>query len=471
MRQREIEEPTMKGTSVTRSRGGRGAAPPAGSDAGAAATLLHRALPALAAGVALAVAALAVPAPAAAQTVAVTGGTVHTVEGPTLENATVLVRDGTVEAVGTDVEIPSDAERIDASGAVVTPGLIDASTTLGLVEVGAVGETRDFAMGGDPVTAAFDVRDGINPRSTLIGVNRLGGVTTVVTRPAGGLVSGQAAVIDLAGNSVDQMLVRGRAAMSAAYGGDDDSSRGGTSLRLRELLDDARFWAENRDAYSRGSSRPLAHSRLDLEALQPVLAGEMPLVVSVNRASDIEAVLRMADEYGLDLVVEGGAEAWLVADALAEADVPVILQPLTNLPAGFDRLGARFDNAALLRESGVRVVISTFDAHNVRNLSREAGNAVRFGMPWEDALEAVTLEPARVLGIDDRYGSLAAGKVANLVVWSGDPFELSSSPEAVMIRGEVVPEDSRQQRLLERYRSLDDDLPPAYSGQGADGGG
>ncbi|HSR43463.1 MAG TPA: amidohydrolase family protein, partial [Longimicrobiales bacterium] len=410
------------------------------------------------------------PVPAPAQTVAVTGGTVHTVEGPTLEGATVLVRDGVVQAVGADVRIPADAERIDAAGGVVTPGLIDASTRLGLVEVGAVGETRDYAMGGDPVTAAFDVRDGINPRSTLVEVNRLGGVTTVVTRPAGGLVSGQAAVIDLVGSSVGEMMVRPRAAMAAAYGGDDDGSRGEVSLRLRELFDDARFWAENRDAWQRGSSRPLSHSRLDLEALQPVLAGQMPLVVEVNRASDIEAVLRLADEYGLDLVVEGGAEAWIVADALAEADVPVILKPLTNLPAGFDRLGARFDNAALLREAGVRVVISTFDAHNVRNLPREAGNAVRFGMSWDDALRAVTLEPARVLGIDDRYGSLAAGKVANLVVWSGDPFELSTRPDVVMIRGRVVPEDSRQRRLLERYRTLEGEMPPAYRGQGSGGG-
>lgn len=434
----------------------------------------RRGIPGWTAGLAVAVlaasAAILVPVPGAAQTVAVTGGTVHTMDGAALEDATVLVRDGTIAAVGTDVEVPADARTIDASGRVVTPGLVDASTQIGLVEVGAVGETRDYAMGGDEVTAAFDVRDGINPRSTLVDVNRLGGVTTVLARPAGGLVSGQAAVVDLAGASVGQMMVEPRAAMMAAYGGDDDGSRGEASLRLREVLDDARFWAENREAYRRGGSRPLSHSRLDLEALQPVLDGRMPLVVRVHRASDIEAVLRIAEEYGIDLVVEGGAEAWLVADALAEADVPVVLKPLTNLPAGFDRLGARFDNAALLREAGVRVVISTFDAHNVRNLPREAGNAVRFGMPWEDALRAVTIEPARVLGIDDRYGSLAPGKVANLVVWSGDPFELTTSAEVVMIRGRVVPEDSRQRRLLERYRTLDGDLPPAYSGEGGDGG-
>jgi len=189
----------------------------------------------------------------------------------------------------------------------------------------------------------------------------------------------------------------------------------------------------------------------------------MPLVVDVHRASDIETVMRIAEEYALDLVIRGGTEAWMVADELAAAGVPVILKPLGNLPGGFDRLGARFDNARLLHEAGVEIAISTMNTHNVRRLPHEAGNAVRFGLPWDAALAAVTVAPARILRLSDRYGTLEPGRVGNVVVWSGDPFELSTAPVEILIRGELIPHGSRQQDLLDRYRSLGA-LPPAYSG-------
>lgn len=408
--------------------------------------------------------ALALAPPVAAQTVAITGATVHPVSSAPIENATVLVRDGRIVAVGSDVEIPAGAERVDASGTVVTPGLIDTGSTLGLTEVGAVGDTRDYALGAeDAIRAAFDVMDGINPNSSLIPVNRLLGVTTALTSPAGGLIAGRAAMIDLAGASVGEMVVRPRAAMMAYFDADDGGgARGGVSLRLREVLDDARFWRDNRAAFDRGAARSLAASRLDLEALQPVLAGDMPFVVTVDRASDIEAVLRIAADYDLDLVIRSGAEAWMVADELAAADVPVILRPLTNAPSSFARLGARFDNAALLRAAGVSVMLTSFETHRAGDLAWQAGNAVRAGLDWADALRSVTLTPATVFGVGGEYGSLEAGKVANLVVWSGDPFELSSRPIHVMIRGELVPDTSRQRELFERYRELDAETPPAY---------
>lgn len=406
--------------------------------------------------VAGALAALALAGPAAAQTVAITGAKVHTITGPPIEGATVLIRDGRIAAIGADVQIPADAERVDAAGQVVTPGFIDVGSNLGLVEVGAVGDTRDYVMSEpDPIRAAFDVVDGINPNSSLIPVNRLQGVTTALTSPAGGLIAGQAAIIDLAGAHVSDMLIRSRAAMVASFDpGNAGGARGAVSLRLRELLDDARFWRDNRASYDRGAARSLAASRLDLEALQPVLAGEMPLVVGVDRASDIEAVLRIADEYGIDLIVRGGVEAWMVADELAAADVPVIVKPLTDAPTSFSRLGARFDNAALLREAGVRVMLSSFQTHRAGDLAWEAGNAVRNGLDWAEALRAVTLTPAEVFGIDGEYGSIEPGKVADLVVWSGDPLELSGRPVRVMIRGAFVPWTSRQRELFERYREL-----------------
>ncbi|GAG22074.1 unnamed protein product, partial [marine sediment metagenome] len=198
----------------------------------------------------------------------------------------------------------------------------------------------------------------------------------------------------------------------------------------------------------------------------PVLAGEIPLVVQVDRASDILAVLRIAEEYGVRPVIRRGTEAWMVAEQLAERNVPVIVKPLTSLPAGFDRLGARFDNAAILHEAGVAVAVSSFQSHRAHNIGLEAGNAIRFGLPWEAALRAVTLTPAEIYGVADRHGSIEAGKVGNLVVWSGDPFELSSRAEVVIIRGVRVPRESRQLELLERYRTLDGGHPPAYRGDG-----
>ena len=400
------------------------------------------------------------PSIAVGQDLAVTGGTVHTATGEVLEGATVLIRDGIITAVGHDIEVPAGFPTVDATGRVVTPGLIDATTSLGLVEVGMVSSTVDTRLEGDPVRAAFDVVDGINPRSILIPVNRAAGLTTVLSAPGGGLIAGQAAIIDLAGSSVDEMIVRPRAAMVASYSaGAAGGARGGASLRLREVLDDARFWRENQAAFSAGGTRELAASRLDLEALGPVLDGETPLVVGVHRASDIESVLRIADEYGLDQVISGGEEAWLVADRIAAAGVPVLLKPLTNSPGGFDRLGSRFDNAMMLERAGVDVIIGSFNSHNARWLLQEAGNAVRFGLPWEVALRAVTLAPAQALGVGDRYGSLEPGKVGNLVVWTGDPFELSTRAEAVVIRGAVTSLDHRQLDLFRRYRELDEERP------------
>ena len=400
------------------------------------------------------------PASAVGQDLAVTGGTVHTVSGEMLEGATVLILDGYIVAVGVDVEVPTGVASLDATGRIVTPGLFDITTSVGLVEVGMVGSTVDFRMQGDVVRAAFDVVDGINPRSILVPINRAAGLTTVLTAPAGGLIAGQAAVIDLAGSSIGEMLVQRRAAMVANFSpGAVGGARGAVTLRLREVLDDALFWRDHRGEFDAGRARDLSVSRLDLEALGPVLDGQMPLIVSAHRASDIEAVLRIADDYGLDLVISGGSEAWMVADRIAAAGVPVILKPLNSSPEGFDRLGARFDNAALLHEAGVEVVVGSFDSHNARWLTLEAGNAVRFGLPWEVALRAVTLAPARVVGVDDRYGSLEAGKVGNLVVWTGDPFELSTRAESVVIRGSVTSPENRQIDLFRRYRQLDGRSP------------
>ena len=406
--------------------------------------------------------------PVAAQPTALVGGTVHPVSGPEIDDGVVLLRGDTIAAVGPrgDVSIPSGARRIDLSGQVVTPGLMDAATATGLVEVSAVGDTRDNALDtDDAVRAAFRVTDGINPNSVVIPVTRLGGVTTVASIPSGGAVAGQGAVIDLHGETIEQMLVRDRAALYAAFTPDAadaaGEARGGLAMRLREALADAQFYAGREGEYQRGATRDLSVSRLDLEALTAVLDGDRPLVVEAARASDIDAALRIAEEFDLDLRIQGGEEAWMRADRLAEADVPVIAKALNNLPTAFDRLGARFDNAARLHAAGVPVALSTFDTHNARTLRLEAGNAVRHGMNRDAALRAVTLAPAEMLGVADTHGSLEVGKTANVVVWSGDPFEPLTSVEHVFIGGTEMPDDSRQKRLLRRYDDLGD-RPPGY---------
>lgn len=408
-------------------------------------------------------------APVAAQTVAITGGTVYPVSGPKLENATVLMRDGRIVAVGTGVAIPADAQRIEATGKWVTPGFINAATQLGVVEIGAVNETRDVsARGRDAVSAAFTVWDGLNPASVLLAPARNEGITTVGVVPGSGLIAGQAAMIDLVDGTATDLVRRAPVAMVATMtppGGQGNvpASRGELQVRLREILSDVRAYMRNRAAYERAESRELAVSRADLEALIPVVQGRLPMLVQADRASDIDAALRLSREFGFKLIIAGGAEAWQVADRLKAADVPVLTGAMSNIPSSFTTLGARQENVGLLRRAGVQVVVignggGDEETFNVRNIRYEAGNAVAYGATWDDALRAVTLTPAEVFGIADRVGSLAPGKDANVVIWSGDPFEFRTDAEHVFIRGRSVKAPSRQDQLMERYRTL----PPSY---------
>jgi imidazolonepropionase-like amidohydrolase len=398
---------------------------------------------------------------ASAQVVAITNGTVFPVSGPRLERATVLLRDGRIAAVGQGIAVPADATVVDAAGKWVTPGLIHAGSSLGirLTDSGAQEETQEDIVLGD-VKASFNVAEAIDPASMTIPVARAEGVTTALTMPAEGLIPGQAVVIDLAGERLEDMVVRSPAAMIVDVGqggkAGGGGSRAGALFRLRLILRDAREYAERKEDFRRAEIQPLAAPAPELEALQPVLAGELPVMVIANRRSDIESALRIAKEFGLTLAIRGGAEAWQAAPELAAAKVPVVLEPLTDVPR-FDALNARLDNATLLRQAGVTVVAAQRDAAFFRDLRTAAGNEVRNGMSWDDALRSVTLAPAMVLGIDRRAGSLEVGKAANVVVWSGDPFEFSSRAEHVFIRGREVPLTSRQTELRERYRHLPPD--------------
>jgi len=401
---------------------------------------------------------------ASAQTVAITGGKVYPVSSAPIENGTVLIRDGKIVAVGANVTIPSDARRIDASGKWVTPGFINSASQLGLVEVGQVGDTRnDAARGQDNIAAAFTVWEGLNTRSVLIAPARREGVTNVVIVPSGNqLVSGQAAMLSLVDGMPSDMVIKTPVAMIAQVqspNGAGVGARGELLVKLRELIEDTRAFMRNRAAFERAETREYSASRLDLLAMIPVVEGRLPLLVVADKATDIDAALRLGRENGIKIMIGGGAEAWLVADKLAAAKVPVLTGAMNNIPGSFNALGQNQENAGLLRRAGIPVVLignggGDEETFNVRNIKVEAGNAVTYGMTWNDALRAITLTPAEVFGVADRIGSLQAGRDANVVVWSGDPFEFTSAPEHVFVKGREYTEPDRQQLLTERYKTL-----------------
>lgn len=404
-----------------------------------------------------------------AQTIAITGGKVYPVSGPAIDGGTVVIRDGKIVAVGRDVSVPSDAQRIDATGKVVTPGLVNAATQLGMVEIGAVPSTRESGAPDVPngITAAFTPWIGLNPTSILLAPAREAGVTTVLVAPEGGLIAGQAGIVHLVPGTVQDMIMRSPVGMVATLGpgrGPNGGSRAETLLKLREVLEDARVYRTRRADFERAQIRPLAASRLDLEALQMVLDGRVPMIIEADKSSDIQAAMRLAKDYGFKMILAGGAEAWMVANELAAARIPVLTGAMNNIPESFATLGQRQENAGLLNKAGVQVSVignaggGDEEAFNVRNIRFEAGNAVAYGMDWDSALRSITLTPAETFGVADRVGSLAPGKIADVVVWSGDPLEFATQPEHVFIAGREVTQPSRQDLLEDRYKTL----PPNY---------
>ncbi len=371
----------------------------------------------------------------------------------------VVIRGDTIALVsGPSVQaaIP-DCRLLDVSESIVTPGLVAVSTALGLVEVNAVGGTRHMDAGGDPVRASLGVLDAYDPISSLIPITRERGVTHAVVFPGGGRIAGQAGFVRLAGSTQAEAVVDRSVAMIGNVGG---SSFAGGLRDLSAVLDDTRFVLRSRRAVDAGDHRELSGHPRDLAAMEPVVRGDLPLVVSANRATEIEVLIRFAQEEGIRLVISGGAEAWRHADALAAAGIAVIVDPTLFGPGGFSQLDARPDNAALLAQAGVDVILSTFDSHNARTLQHVAGVAVSQGMDRTAALMAITSTPARVFGQPDR-GRIAVGYKADLVVWTAfspdmsfDPFEPMSSVSHVFIDGEEQSLYTRQDALRDRYREL-----------------
>ncbi len=396
--------------------------------------------------------------------VVIHGGTVHYPDGTRV--GTVTFRGARITALGAP-EVPDGCEQVDAAGKVVTAGLVDPSSALGLTEVdlekSTVDHTPGGALAGRPVRASFSVADAYNPLSTLVAIARMGGITSAVTVPNGGLVSGQSAFVDLLGTTQAQAVQKRAVAVHVRLGA-GAGSRSDRLSGMRNLLAESRVYRDKGEDWRRMRYRGFVNPTVELEAMQPVISGRLPLAVHVDRASDIEALLRLVDKgpSPIRLILVGGAEAWMHRAALAERKIPVLIDPLLESPEAFDRIAARSDNAKLLHEAGVPVMFSAFWTHNMRTLAQVAGNAVRAGLDKRAAIDAITRVPAEAFGMGDR-GSLAVGKRATVVIWSGDPLEVTSAPERIFIGGQDAPMVSRQTRLFERYKELPGSPVPALS--------
>ena len=415
---------------------------------------------------------LALAGPAKGQTIAITGGTVATAVGDQIiENGTVIIRDGRIAAIGTNLAVPAGATVINASGKFVTPGLIAGMSTLGIVEVEGVNQTDDASARSSPFSAAIDVTPAINPVSPPLAIDRLGGVTRAVIGPqiADRVFAGQGATISLADvGPGGTILMRSKVFQLAELGEDGARVAGGSRpaawLDLRNGLAEAQRFARNPAAFDSGRVRDSLVKRLDAEALVPVVDGRMPLVVHAERASDIVAVLGLRREFPkLHLILIGAREGWQVADKIAAAKVPVITLSLFNLPDSFETIASTRSNVGRLTAAGVLVGFGVFGGDSGvqgRNLPYFAGNAIAqsqvpggVGLTRSQALAAITRNPAQIFGMAD-LGTLELGKRADVVVWDGDPFELSSAPVAVLIDGVAQPMTSRQTLLRDRYRDL-----------------
>ncbi len=412
----------------------------------------------------LAAALIATAPNALAQTIAITGGRVvtNTNQG-VIENGTVVIRDGRVISVGTG-GAPAGATTVDATGKWVTPGLFAAFSRIGLAELDSEDTTNNVSASGSKFQVSLHAADSFNPAETSIPVTRIEGFTraAIVGAPGEGLFGGYAALIDTSGAS-DSVSAR-EIFMLARLGESGASAAGGSRAAawtwLLTAIDDAKAYPRGFEDDNEGDLL----TRKEAMALKPVVEGRIPLMVEVHRASDILQLLTLRQrEPRIRLIILGAAEGWRVADRIADANVPVIVNPLANLPERFEILGATMENASRLAAAGVTVAIADPNeaTHNTRFILQLAGNAVANGMTWDAAFKAISSVPAALYGRAD-LGVLRAGATADVVIWDGDPLELMSSPDAVYIAGVETPMESRQTKLRDRYLKLDEPLPQAY---------
>lgn len=389
---------------------------------------------------------------AAAEEFIIRGATVHTASAKgTLKNTDVLVRGGVIVAIGSEAAAPN-AIVVDAKGKELTPGLFGGVTDVGIEEIGAESETVDSTLNQKSPAweqqwrPELDVTTAFNPRSFVVPITRVEGVTWTVLSPNSGdtIIGGQGSAVTLDGRY--DAALPGSRSLFVQMGSAGAHVAGGTRAAEYMLLEQAIHEARAQGPVGQGA---LLHAA-GREVLNRYLMGGR-IVFQVDRASDIREVVSFAERNGIKPVILGGDEAWLVANDLAKANVPVILDPLNDLPIDFDRLAATLENAARLQRAGVRIAFSSGDTPQARLVRQLAGNAVAHGLPWEAALAAITSTPAEIFGLGATHGKIAVGQAADLVLWSGDPLELSTLAEQVWIAGRPVELKSRQTELRDRY--------------------
>jgi imidazolonepropionase-like amidohydrolase len=407
-----------------------------------------------------------------ADTYAIRNVRIITVTGPTIESGTVVISNGKIAAVGGNASVPSGAKIIDGKGLSVYPGMMDSDTEIGLTEIGSVAGSVDTNEIGDN-NANIHVDVAINSDSSHIAVTRVNGVTSALTAPRGGLIAGQSAILNLDGWTPREMVLKSPVAMhinwpggggGRGFGGEfGGQQRSATELRreqerqiesLKKILRDAAAYGDARDARAKDPSLPKQSVDLKLEALIPVVRGQMSVVINANLERDIKSAITFVGEMKLKAIISGGAEAYRVADQLKAKNIPVLVGPVLRMPVREDDpYDAAFTNAGLLSKAGVKIAFQTNDSAYSRNLPYHAGMAAAFGLPKEEALKAVTIYPAEIFGIADRIGSIEQGKIANLIVTDGDPLEIRTQIKHVFINGRDIPLTSRHTELYEKYKA------------------
>ncbi len=416
--------------------------------------------------------------PAAAQDVAITNARLVIGDGSgPVEGGTVVIRDGRVVAAGTGVAVPAGVRTIDAEGRWVSPGIFAGFSRLGIVDVDGVQETDDSRARTSPFNAALDVVPAVNPRNLSIGISRAEGLTRAVVAPrtSGAIFGGQGAVIDLAADM--DAVTRPRAFQFMEYGETGASAAGGSRpaafASLRNTLFEVAAYARNPASYlDRGKESLL--TRADAEALRPVVEGRVPLLIHVERGSDMLTLIDLKREFPrLNLVFVGASEGWTVAREIAAAQVPVIASALTDLPSSFEQLGATQSNVGRMKAAGVLVgigMINDDETRQARLVKQYAGNLVALtrvpgatGVEWGEAFATISSRPAEAIGMGDEFGSLRAGRRGDVVIWDGDPLEVGTAAQLVFIDGVEQPTVDRQDRLLQRYLNpAEGGLPKAY---------
>ncbi len=412
--------------------------------------------------------------PVVAETVAISGGKVVVGDGSApIDGATVVIRDGLVVAAGIDVAIPANARQIDASGKWVTPGIFAGFSRIGLVEVNAVTATNDTNAADSVFSAALDVQYAVNPFAAPVAVNRAAGVTRAVVSPSTGksIFGGYGAIVDLGQDS--DPITKARAFQFVELGETGHRRAGGSRaashILFRAMLEEARTYARNPSLFDSDLMKAS-----DAKALLPVINGSTRLLVHVESANDILKVLDLSKDFpSLKLVLVGVNEGWRVANAIAAAKVPVLASALSDLPYSFEDLAATQSNIGRMKRAGVEVAIGMIndrDAHQLRYSMQYAGNLVALnkvpratGLSWDEAFAAISSKPAEIMGMGAQLGSLKAGRKGDVVIWTGDPLELSTQVESVFIDGVEQSLSNRQERLRERYRNpAPGALPKAY---------